>query len=72
MIKVKEKSGWKVDNNYEFYEMCDEFLKVGLIFVLLSLNAKLVNAGIDQIIGKMEVPGDYNSYLQPDKFNMTG
>lgn len=31
----------------------------------------LANQRMDNLIGKMEVPGNYNSYLQPDDYNMT-
>nr|QFQ60705.1 WUSCHEL-related homeobox transcription factor 13 variant 1 [Jasminum sambac] len=31
----------------------------------------LVNQRMDNMIGKMEVPGNYNPYLQPDDYNMT-
>ncbi|XP_076952741.1 WUSCHEL-related homeobox 8-like [Bidens hawaiensis] len=32
----------------------------------------LSNPRMDRIIGKMEVPGNYQSYMQGDKYNMTG
>ncbi|KAK9064976.1 hypothetical protein SSX86_016359 [Deinandra increscens subsp. villosa] len=32
----------------------------------------MFNAGMDRIIGKMEVPGSYQSYMQGDEYNMTG
>ncbi|KAL2522033.1 WUSCHEL-related homeobox 13 [Forsythia ovata] len=31
----------------------------------------LANQRMDNLIGKMEVPGNYNPYLQPDDYNMT-
>ena len=30
-----------------------------------------MNAGIDHLIGKMEVSGSYSPYLQEDDYNMT-
>lgn len=32
----------------------------------------LANPRMDRIIGKMEVPGSYQSYMQGDEYNMTG
>lgn len=31
-----------------------------------------VNAGIDDLIGKMEVPGSYNAYQPDEDYSMTG
>ncbi|KAL2531200.1 WUSCHEL-related homeobox 13 [Abeliophyllum distichum] len=46
-------------------------LKHGGSFGQVPYGNMLSNPGIDHLIGKMEVPGDYYSYLQPDDFNMT-
>lgn len=32
----------------------------------------LANPRMDRIIGKMEIPGSYQSYMQGDEYNMTG
>ncbi|GFP86718.1 wuschel-related homeobox 8 [Phtheirospermum japonicum] len=31
---------------------------------------KFINAGMDQFMGKMQVPGNYNPYMQQDDYNM--
>ncbi|CAA2997281.1 WUSCHEL-related homeobox 8 [Olea europaea subsp. europaea] len=46
------------------------FLKHGGSFGQVPCGNMLSNP--DHLIGKMEVPEDYDSYLQPDDFNMTG
>lgn len=38
----------------------------------VSLIARsLMDTGIDHLIGKMEVSGNYNPYLQEDDYNLT-
>nr|XP_043606686.1 WUSCHEL-related homeobox 8-like isoform X1 [Erigeron canadensis] len=40
--------------------------------MLANPNGASINAGMDRIIGKMEVPGSYQPYMQGDEYNMTG
>ncbi|KAI3665264.1 hypothetical protein L6452_43888 [Arctium lappa] len=44
----------------------------GNVGQMLYYGSMLANPRMDRIIGKMEVPGSYQSYMQGDEYNMTG
>lgn len=43
-----------------------------VLYLFDSRDDKNGYAGMDQIMGKMEVPGSYHPYLHAEDYNMTG